>query len=551
MFYFNYMKFIRLIIYTNSVIMRKSRLLCVLVLYVISIQMFAESYTITKTANENLSSFFTSTTQYFITELKIVGELNGSDFYFIRKIASSKTNGNLAKIDLSEASFVDIDNISEYQNNKYFNPTQTTHPVYEIGYYSTHNYFFYVGADITTTGSGTGLVESFILKDINMVPSYAFYGCDVLKEVVLSQTTSGIGQHSFDGCKSLNTINIPESLKTIEGCAFQGCSSLKVIDLSRVITLGSSSFSKCSYLQSVVLSNATSIGPSIFEDCKQLKSVILSDELKIVPYGAFSGCNSLKTIDLPLKMKKLGSYAFLDCDLDSIVFPPTTEDIGCNAFWENSHFSKIYCLATLPPTCDTNPFGYDEKLYVPKGCKERYLLSPEWKKFTNVEEISEDMFPSHQEKCEKPVITFVDGSLHYDSSTPNVKFVYLITSTDIHSGTSDGKVPLSGKYMISVYATAEGFKQSETTTATLYWVDGSLKNPTNINSVQSRGVLVKVDDGHIILSGLNDTESVSFYSLDGKLLGKSYSLSGIAQFSTNEVIVIAKIGKKSIKLYNK
>ena len=522
-----------------------------LVLYVASIQMFAESYKITKTASESLSSFFTSTTQYFITELKIVGELNGSDFYFIRKISSSETNGNLTKLDLSEASFVDIDNISKYQNDKYFEPTQKTHPVYEIGYLSTYHYFFYIGADIATTASGTGLVTSFAIKDINMVPSYAFYGCDMLKEVVLSQTTSGIGKHSFDGCKSLNTINIPENLKRIEEYAFQGCSSLKEIDLSRVTTLGSSSFSKCSYLQSVVLSNATSIGSNIFNECKQLKSAILSDELKNVSSGAFHKCNSLKAIDLPSKMERLGTYAFQDCDLDSIVFPPTTIEIGSNAFYGNPHFSKIYCLATLPPTCNTNPFGYDEILYVPQGSKERYLLSPEWKKFTNVEEIPEDMFPSHQEQCEKPVITFVDGLLHFESSTPNAKYSYFITSADIHSGTSDGDIPLSGMYIISVYATAEGYKQSETTTATLYWVEGALKDPTNINSVQSRGVLVTVDYGYIILSGLNDTESVSFYSLDGKLLGKSYSASGNAQFSTNEEIVIAKIGKKSIKIYTK
>ena len=115
----------------------------------------------------------------------------------------------------------------------------------------------------------------------------------------------------------------------------------------------------------------------------------------------------------------------------------------------------------------------------------------------------------------------------------------------------ESEIELNAIYRISVYATADGYRDSEVATAKLYWVDGTLADPSSINSVQSRGVLVRSNNGIIDISGLEEDELVSFYSIDGKIIGKSKVVGDSVHFSTFEKIIIAKIGNSSIKISTK
>ena len=107
---------------------------------------------------------------------------------------------------------------------------------------------------------------------------------------------------------------------------------------------------------------------------------------------------------------------------------------------------------------------------------------------------------------------------------------------------------LSAAYNISVYATADGYKASDKAEATLYWINANLDTGTNINMVRTRGVVASVHDGIITLSGLDNGEVVKFYATDGKSLGSSVAANGAVSFAVNESLVIAKVGKDSIKI---
>lgn len=114
---------------------------------------------------------------------------------------------------------------------------------------------------------------------------------------------------------------------------------------------------------------------------------------------------------------------------------------------------------------------------------------------------------------------------------------------------NDGEVSLAAAYNITAYATADNYSPSNKATATLYWVDGSLDSPTDINAAKTRGVLVSSDDGIVMLSGLNDGEVVKFYTTDGKIIGNAKSVNGVASYAVgNEPIVIVKFGASSIKV---
>ena len=155
------------------------------------------------------------------------------------------------------------------------------------------------------------------------------------------------------------------------------------------------------------------------------------------------------------------------------------------------------------------------------------------------------------EQCAVPTISYADGKLTFASSTPNAEYHYTIADTDMASDTysKDGVVKLSAAYNISAYATADGYKVSDKATATLYWVEANLQNtPTNINQTVTRGIIVTSNDGIVTLSGLNNDETVRFFTVDGKQLGAARAVNGAASQAVSESVVIAKMGNQTIKI---
>ena len=166
----------------------------------------------------------------------------------------------------------------------------------------------------------------------------------------------------------------------------------------------------------------------------------------------------------------------------------------------------------------------------------------------NPDETGDDNKPVTQ--CSTPSVSYGEGKLMFACETTGAKYHYTITDTDIKSDaqSENGEVSLSAAYNISVYATADGYKASDKAEATLYWIDANLDNGTNINMVRTRGVVASAHDGIITLSGLDNGEVVKFYAADGKYLGSSVAANGSASYAVNESLVIAKVGKDSIKI---
>ena len=66
--------------------------------------------------------------------------------------------------------------------------------------------------------------------------------------------------------------------------------------------------------------------------------------------------------------------------------------------------------------------------------------------------------------------------------------------------------------------------------------------PDRVISIQSAS-------GFVNISGLDNNETVSFYALDGKVLGTAKSIDGNVSFSAQQgTIVVARTGKESVKI---
>ena len=136
-----------------------------------------------------------STKKNKITNLKIIGDINGTDLRFIREMAGgdcygNPTDGHLTSLDLYEANIV------------------------EGGDYYYHN------------------VERPFYCKANAIGYCAFWGCSGLTSVTIPSSVTEIGPFAFSDCRSLTSVTIPSSITKIGDNAFSGCSGLTSVYVS-------------------------------------------------------------------------------------------------------------------------------------------------------------------------------------------------------------------------------------------------------------------------------------------------------------------------------
>ena len=128
-----------------------------------------------------------------ITNLKIVGKINGTDLKFIREMAGcdfngKETDGKLSILDLSDAKIVEGGS----------------------AYYSDRD-------------------DGFIHTSNDKLGDYVFNGCSGLTSLTLPSSVTKIGASAFFCCYGLISLTIPSSVTAIGSQAFKHCSGLTSI----------------------------------------------------------------------------------------------------------------------------------------------------------------------------------------------------------------------------------------------------------------------------------------------------------------------------------
>lgn len=92
----------------------------------------------------------------------------------------------------------------------------------------------------------------------------AFNGCTILANVTLGNGVTSIGRNAFLRCKALTSMDIGSSVRTIESYAFSGCEALKEVTISAA-QVKSGAFSKATALEKVTFGNdVTNIAAGVF-----------------------------------------------------------------------------------------------------------------------------------------------------------------------------------------------------------------------------------------------------------------------------------------------
>ena len=440
-----------------------------------------------------------------------------------------------------------------------------------------------IPSSVTSLGNScffkcSGLTSITIPSSVTSLGDFCFYDCRGLTSITIPSSVTSLGGSCFSDCSGLTSITIPSSVTSLGGYCFYGCSGLTSITIpssvtslgdycfsscrgltsitipSSVTSLGNSCFYGCSGLTSITIpSSVTSLGGTCFSGCSGLTSIAIPSSVTSLGDDCFSGCSGLTSITILSSVTSLGGYCFYGCSgLTSITIPSSVTYLGGSCFFKCSGLETVYFKGKVPKNTSQSEIPTTTIIKVPTeylqdykdaiGYRYKYIYA--W----NPDGSGDDTKPVTQ--CATPSIFYASGELKFASETAGAEYHYTITDADMASDaySKDGKVTLSAAYNISVYATADGYKASDKAEATLYWINANLDNGTNINQVRTRGVVASAHDGIISLSGLDDGEVVKFFAADGKYLGSSVAANGAASYAVSDSLVIAKVGKDSIKI---
>ena len=395
-----------------------------------------------------------------------------------------------------------------------------------------------IPSSVTSLGNScfsgcSGLTSATIPSSVTSLGNSCFSGCSGLTSATIPSSVTSLGNYCFSDCSGLTSVTIPSSVTSLGVCCFSSCSGLTSITIpSSVTSLGSGCFWNCSGLTSVSIpSSVTSLGDDCFSGCSGLTSITIPSSVTYVGSDCFSGCSGLTSITIPSSVTYVGSDCFIGCDnIETVYF----KGKYCNSSYTDLHIPKTSIIKV--------PTEYLQDYKDAFGFSYKYIYA--W----NPSESGDDTKPVTP--CATPSISYESGKLKFACETAGAKYHYTISDKDMATDalSEDGNVFLSAAYDISVYATADGYKASDKAEATLYWINANLDNGTNINQVRTRGVVASAHDGIISLSGLDDGEVVKFFAADGKYLGSTVAANGAASYAVSESLVIAKVGKDSIKI---
>lgn len=428
--------------------------------------------------------------KYLITNLKINGEINGTDLGFIREMARSDYNfetetyrlANLSILDLSDAKFV--------SGGDY--------------YYSNYDHYDY---DLDET------FYNYYFTKNNEISDYAFYDCDGLRSLTLPTNITLIGNHAFGVCRNLATLNIPSNVTSIGNCAFLDCYNLKSIDLpSRLTSIGGSAFSGCNYLASLNFpSSLSEIGESAFSGCNSLKSVTLPPNLISISNGTFSGCDSLKSVTFPSGLTSIGQNAFLECQrLSNVTFPSSPFSIGHYAF-RGCRFTSL----TLPSSL--TEIGVEAFAHC-KGLKS-LTLSP------SLSRIGDNAFGD----CDRlTTLTIPSGLTSLSTLNGDSEYHYdLFSESDIESVYVAWEVPIpAGGFFYHV----------NLSNCTLYVPQGTRLRYSGTEVWRDFGEIKEYDiSGVDKVDNHSEAKEASRYSLDGQRLSVPVKGLNIVRYSDGSI----------------
>ena len=283
-----------------------------------------------------------------LQNLKITGEINAQDFYFMRD-----TMQVLQSLNLKEVKIVQ----SEYQNNWGIYTCQEN----EIPKFALQN--------------KSSLLRLVLPDKLQIISQSAFNGCTNLSgSLNIPEGVTRIEASAFEYCFSLTgSLSLPSTLEyiggggaSLEGGAFAQCGFVGELKLPNKVTyIGINAFAECSglYGELHLPNNLEYIGTNAFLNCKNLTgSITIPQTLSTIAEAAFQGCGFNGTLTLHDGVTSIGKSAFAGCALKGELNLPSNLTIIQSSAFEGCDFSGELQLPSGITVIGDKAFAYNWRL---------------------------------------------------------------------------------------------------------------------------------------------------------------------------------------------
>jgi hypothetical protein len=248
-----------------------------------------------------------------------------------------------------------------------------------------------------------------------------------------------INQFAFEFCQNLSSIKFPNSIKEIHLQAFclVGLTSLTIP--KSVLFIATEAFEGCDKLASITVEEGNKVYDSrdncnaiIYTNSSALifgcKNTIIPSTVTAIYDGAFNSCIELTSIDIPSKVKYIGSGAFIHSGLTSITIPKSVSNIGEVAFAHCIYLSSIIVEegnTTFDSRDNCNAIIYTKTNELISGCKSTIIPNTVTaigkRAFEGIETLTEIVIPNSVTSIAENAFyrTCID-SLHIPSSVKTI-----------------------------------------------------------------------------------------------------------------------------------
>lgn len=373
-----------------------------------------------------------------LQNLKITGEINAKDFFFMRDEMNILQSLNLKEVLIKG----DIeDQNGKIPNNAFAAKTTLLRLVLPDKLTAIENNAF--NSCVNLTGSlvipeGVTDIGDFAFADCNSMtgslslPSTlkhigekAFGNTGFTCELILPENLERIDRYAFHCCYNLyGTLKLPHKLVKISEGAFNTCigftGSLEIPDNiteigndafgfggydgyytgsyngtlklpEGLISIGKNAFSGCGFRGELVLpSKLVSISDNTFKRCDFSGTLKLPETLTVIGQGAFEGnWRLMGTLEFSNELQSIGKNAFAYCrSIEGLVFSESVDNIASNAFLDCFDISSIICKGDVPAYVQANAFNGVSKdnftLEVPESAIQQYQTAVGWNDFKRI-----------------------------------------------------------------------------------------------------------------------------------------------------------------------
>lgn len=212
------------------------------------------------------------------------------------------------------------------------------------------------------------LIEIKIPETVTEIGARTFARCSALKNIELPNSLKKIGAHAFDlNCKNSVKINLPQKVKFLGECFLSNFENLVIPEnLENFVVKDKMIFTKnMKILVCCFSSEEKIIIPSGVKICLPYsfnkipaKEIIFPDS--VTDFKIF-GCENLKKIKFPEKIRRLKSYSIESCtNLEQIELPKSLRKIEkeafsmCQSLCKIKIFEKTKCAKNFFVDCNEN-----------------------------------------------------------------------------------------------------------------------------------------------------------------------------------------------------